>query len=100
MSLQDRLDSFHAYFRAGKALYSGPIERRVTPSLYRWHRNVQDCHLVDVSARRAGILEEIAETLACLVNNNSRFLTRQCLAVESGYTVQWCVVRSIALTAL
>lgn len=44
--------------------------------------------LATIPAKRAGIVEEIAETILFLASDKARYLTGQSLAVDGGYTAQ------------
>ena len=44
--------------------------------------------LATIPAKRAGSVEEVAETILFLASDKARYLTGQSLAVDGGYTAQ------------
>jgi len=70
------------------AVAPGPIETDMLNRFLGKDSDVKKAVLAGLPARRAGTVDEIAQTIVFLASDKARYLTGQSLAVDGGYTAQ------------
>ena len=70
------------------AVAPGPIETDMLNRFLGKDSDLKKAVIAGLPARRAGTVDEIAQTIVFLASDKARYLTGQSLAVDGGYTTQ------------
>ena len=70
------------------AVAPGPVQTEMLERFVGGNQDAKNGFLGSLPARRAGTVEEIAQTIVFLASDKAKFLTGQSLAVDGGYTAQ------------